>query len=320
MSGLERPLARNALAAIAIIALSVAALLASVGMSALDPQAYIDYMGQNGIYAQITSALASGIITALPQDSRIAPTGDVVNRLSKYIGQGYVKGQVDLFVTGTVSYVEGSSAGFSPQISLTPVKGKISQAIIESYITTRDLQITDPEQQKIIALQQDAIVKLIPDTIGREQIMASKDAAGAYAIFEQSLGEARGYAAMARVAELVLAIIAIAAIAGIYISIGGLYGFFQFVWKPLAICAGAMFAASMLLQLAGGIAFSAIAGQYAQDPQVAQAVSGLISHILSQAGLSNAMFGIAMILLACIAYALGKYIFSPPEFRQSQQN
>lgn len=317
---LSRPIQREALAAIAIIAVAAAALLASIGMSALDSQAYISYMTQSGIYGQITSAVASNIITALPQDSRIAPIGDVVNRLSNSISQDYVKNQVDAFVIQTVTYVEGSSGYFNPQVGILPVKSRISQAIIESYIATRELDITNPEEQRIIALQQDAIVKLIPDYIDRSQTMASPDAAGAFGLFEQSLGQARDYAAKARTVEIVLAIIAIAALAAIYPSFGNLYDYFQFLWKPLAICAGVMILASIALQFAGGLAFSAIAGQYAQDPQVAGAVSGLVSYLLAQAGMTNAILGIAVALMGGIAYILGKYIFSPPQFKDGQQN
>ncbi|HQT45499.1 MAG TPA: hypothetical protein PLO51_05965, partial [Candidatus Micrarchaeota archaeon] len=292
---------------------AIFALIFAFNSVVLAPATYTSFMSQNGMYAQISSAVANNIVMGLPEGAMIAPPGDMVNRISNYLPENYIEEQTGIFITGTIDYVAGRSAYYNPSINLVPIRGKVSQAIIESYISTRGLDITSPEQQSIIALQQQSIASLIPETIDRQQIEKSQTAAAAFGKMVAALDTARGYFAMLNAFMLAAGIISALAAVALFALCRNAYEFFKAAWKPVAVCGAEMVVISIALPFLGaGIAGNALSG-YAADAQTVAAISKLLAYMLTSIGVTNALFGAAAIIAGGASYALAKYVFSPPE-------
>ncbi len=294
--------------------IAVMALVISFNAIVLDTGTYTAFMEQNRIYSQIQSAVANNIVAGLPEGARIAPLGDVVNRLSNYIPEDYVKIQTNNFVKETIGYLDSQAATYNPVIDIRLVKGKIAQAITESYIASRGLEITSPQQQKIIALQQDQIVKYIPEQVGKKEIMVNKNSAEAFSVFEQNLELGRGYFGSLKTISLAAGALATISAIGLFLTFKELYGFFKYIWKPLVMCGVGMILVSILLPMFAPNVIGNSSAAHSQDPQVNLAIASLMNTIFYQVGFRNALNGIIIIIAGLISYALGKYVFSPPAF------
>ena len=274
-----------------------------------DRSFYTGFLGSNNVYGTLEGALASVAAPVLLPGATASDQLLLVAKLKETVPASYFKGQVDNAIFACLDYVSGAKQNLGLRLEIAPIKQSVADAAMDAYIKSNKLNMSDPSDQRKAALEQSAILQVIPDSIDKSAFSSSPEFTSSYSSLESALTNARSSASSL---NLLIDALAAATLLLVLLLAAALHDAHEFLSKlamPVAstgffLILGSIIAPQVALQTVPGLLAA-----YSVPPQAALLISAFMASLFAAMFGRLQIFGAITMFCGIAAYLLSKYVF-----------